>query len=272
MDFFRAIIDFVIILLLLRLLIRQVEANFNQIFNIIFRITDPLLKPAKSLLKNNLRAVLLSVSILVIIRGFIFIAIKPMPVPSGIGISFLYLFQLLFQFYMVVWFISVLTGYGTHNYAISMVQRAFQPLSSMSSYFKIPKRHFSFFSFIFLLLLFSVLNHLLYYIIAYKTLSPSFSIFHSIAEGLKLIIMLFIFPGFFNLVIIAGVLVSWVTPDPYNPIVQTIYGISEPFLRPFRRFIPSLAGLDFSPLIALICFNFIGKYLLAFISSVVRVI
>ena len=97
MDFFRAIIDFVIILLLLRLLIRQVEANFNQLFNIIFRITDPLLKPAKSLLKSNLQAVLLSVSILVVIRGFIFIAIKPMPILSGIGISFLYLFQLLFQ-------------------------------------------------------------------------------------------------------------------------------------------------------------------------------
>ena len=272
MDFIRAIIDFVIILLLLRLLIRPVEANFNQIFNIIFRITNPLLKPVKSLLKKDLQAVLLSVSILVIIRGLVFIAIKPMPLLSGIGISFLYLFQLLFQFYIVVWFISVLTRHGIQNYAVSMVQRAFQPLSSLSSYFKIPKRHFSLFSFIFLLLLFSALNHLLYYIIAYKTLSPSFSFFHSIAEGVKLIIMLFTFPGFFTLIIIAGVLISWITPDPYNPIVQAIYGISEPFLTPFRRFIPSLAGLDFSPLIALFCFNVIGKFLLDFINSVVRVI
>jgi len=272
MYFIRAIIDFVIILLLIRLLIRPVETNFNQIFSIIFRITEPVLKPVKSFLKKDLQAVLFSVFILVILRGFVFIAIKTMPLLSGIGISFLYLFQLLFQFYIIVWFISVLTSYGTQNYAISMVQRAFQPLSLLSSFFRVPRKHFSIFSFIFLLLLFSVLNHLLYYIIAFNRLSPSFSFFHSVAEGLKLIIMLFTFPGFFTLVIIAGVLISWVSPDPYNPIVQTIYGISEPFLTPFRKFIPSLAGLDFSPLIALLCFNVVGNFLLNFINSVVRVI
>ena len=74
-----------------------------------------------------------------------------------------------------------------------------------------------------------------------------------------LVVGLFTFPGFFYLVIIAGVLLSWVSPDPSNPIVQAIYGISEPLLRPFRRFVALLGGLDFSPLIALFCFQILGN-------------
>ncbi len=68
-----------------------------------------------------------------------------------------------------------------------------------------------------------------------------------------------LFPGFFSIVIIIGALLSWVSPDPYNPIVQTIYSISEPLLEPFRRFVPYLGGLDISPILALICFQVLGK-------------
>ena len=62
--------------------------------------------------------------------------------------------------------------------------------------------------------------------------------------------------GFLSLVIIIGALLSWVSPDPYNPVVQTIYGISEPLLEPFRKIIPNLGGLDISPIAALICFSY----------------
>lgn len=267
MPLIKAIIDVIIVLLLLRLLITPVEVNFNQIFSLIYRITDPILSPSKTFLRNDLRAVLLSVFILGIIRGLIYIAIKPMPFISGAGLSFLNLFQLLFQFYMVVWFISVLTNYGVQNYTINMVQRAFKPVSILSSRLGISKQNFSFFSFGFLLILYSALSFLLHHVIAF---GAPFSFFHSIAEGLRLIIVLFIFPGFFSLIIIVGVFLSWVSPDPYNPIVQTIYGISEPFLAPFRRLIPSLAGLDFSPLIALFCFSLIGGILLQLLDAIVR--
>lgn len=279
-----AIIGFIIVLLLIRLLIRPIEANYNQIFSLLYRLTDPILVPARVLFKSDLKAVLLSVFILVIIRGFLYALIKPISIGSGTGISFLNLFRLLFQFYMVVWFIAILTGYRTQTSVISMGQRAFLPISYLSSRLGIPVKHFSLFSFAFLLLIYSALGYLLQYIIPYsafkyfpqymlfRTLSPSFTFFHAIAEGLILIIVLFPFPGFFSLVIIVGVLLSWVSPDPYNPVVQTVYGISEPLLAPFRRFIPSLAGLDFSPLIALICFNAIGVVLLRLIGSVLSVI
>lgn len=49
--------------------------------------------------------------------------------------------------------------------------------------------------------------------------------------------------------ILARALVSWVNPDPFNPIVQFLHQATEPILEPIRRFLPQ-AGIDFSPLVA----------------------
>ena len=254
----KAIIDFLIVLLLVRLLIRPVEANFNTIYSLIYRISDPILKPAKSILRDDTKSVLLSVLCMVLIRGFIYINMSRMTLLAGICGSFLNFFQLLFQFYMVVWFIAILTGDRTHTPVISILQRAFLPLSSLSSKLNIPRKSFSFFSFIFLLFVYSLLSFLLN-IIATSQLASPINFLSSIAEGLILIIALF--PGFFSVVIIVAALLSWVSPDPYNPVVQTIYGISEPLLAPFRKIIPDIGGLDVSPIAALLCFQIVGGLL-----------
>lgn len=54
-------------------------------------------------------------------------------------------------------------------------------------------------------------------------------------------------------VIIARALVSWVNPDPYNPIVRFLVSATEPVLRPVRRLVPprKLGGIDLSPLIVI---------------------
>ncbi len=49
--------------------------------------------------------------------------------------------------------------------------------------------------------------------------------------------------------ILVRALVSWVNPDPFNPIVQLLHQATEPILEPIRRFLPP-GGIDFSPLIA----------------------
>ncbi len=50
-------------------------------------------------------------------------------------------------------------------------------------------------------------------------------------------------------IIVARALISWVSPDPYNPIVQFLYTATEPVLRPVRRRLPA-TGIDISPIIA----------------------
>ena len=64
------------------------------------------------------------------------------------------------------------------------------------------------------------------------------------------------------LVIIAAV-ISWVSPDPRNPIVQFLYRSTEPILRPFRRILPPgrTGGIDFSPLLVVLVILFIRTFL-----------
>ncbi len=267
MFLFKAIIDILIVIVLIRLLIRPVEANFNSIFNLIFRITDPVLKPLKTIVRNEFYCVVLSVLCLVIIRGLLYFSTGRVSLLYGTGVSLLNLFQLLFQFYMVVWFIAILTGESVNTPVIGMLQRAFLPLGSLAAKLNIPRKSFSLFSFLTLFVVYSIISCLLNNIISPKSLGLSFYLFYGIAEGLVLIIELF--PGFFSLVILVSVLLSWVSPSPHNPVVQTIYGISEPLLVPFRRIIPLIAGLDLSPVAALLCFQIIGGVLRQGILNVV---
>jgi YggT family protein len=52
------------------------------------------------------------------------------------------------------------------------------------------------------------------------------------------------------IIVIIAAVISWVNPDPYNPIVRGIYGVTEPVLNRIRRVLPMpVPGLDFSPLI-----------------------
>jgi len=65
-----------------------------------------------------------------------------------------------------------------------------------------------------------------------------------------------------NWLIIIRALLSWVNPDPSNPVVRFLYATTEPMLAPFRRIVPAYAtGLDFSPIFALVCVWFIKLFL-----------
>ena len=58
-------------------------------------------------------------------------------------------------------------------------------------------------------------------------------------------------------VIIARALISWVNPDPWNPIVQFLERVTEPVLSPIRRWIGWRMGIDLSPIIAILIISFL---------------
>jgi YggT family protein len=61
-------------------------------------------------------------------------------------------------------------------------------------------------------------------------------------------------------VIIIRALISWVNPDPYNPIVRFLIGVTEPVLYRIRRFLPAM-GLDLSPVVAILAIIFLQQFL-----------
>jgi len=56
--------------------------------------------------------------------------------------------------------------------------------------------------------------------------------------------------------IIIQAILSWINPDPSNPVAGVLYSITRPVLQPFRRLIKPMGGLDLSPLFALIALMF----------------
>lgn len=69
-------------------------------------------------------------------------------------------------------------------------------------------------------------------------------------------------------IIIAQAIISWVRPDPYNPIVRFLDRVTEPVLTPIRRRLPvSFGGFDFSPLIVLLAIIFLQEF---FIKSLIQ--
>lgn len=63
-------------------------------------------------------------------------------------------------------------------------------------------------------------------------------------------------------IIIIRALLSWVNPDPYNPIVQFLYNVTEPVLYRIRRAIPmSGMGIDFAPIVVLLAIIFLQSFL-----------
>ena len=61
--------------------------------------------------------------------------------------------------------------------------------------------------------------------------------------------------------IIARAVISWVNADPYNPIVRFLISATEPVLYPIRRRLPMFGGIDFSPIIVILCIIFIQSFL-----------
>ena len=62
--------------------------------------------------------------------------------------------------------------------------------------------------------------------------------------------------------ILIRALISWVSPDPFNPIVQLLQKTTEPILEPIRRLLPNLP-IDLSPLIAFFAIIFLQRFLVA---------
>ena len=64
-------------------------------------------------------------------------------------------------------------------------------------------------------------------------------------------------------IVIIGALLSWVNPDPYNPLVRFLYAATEPVFSWLRRKLPflRLGGIDFSPLVVIALIIFLDSAL-----------
>jgi YggT family protein len=74
----------------------------------------------------------------------------------------------------------------------------------------------------------------------------------AVATVLDYVLVIFMF------ITIARAVLSWVSPDPYNPIVRFIHNVTEPVLYQIRKRLPMMyGGIDFSPIIVILIIIFL---------------
>ncbi len=71
-------------------------------------------------------------------------------------------------------------------------------------------------------------------------------------------------------IIIIRALISWVNPDPYNPIVQFLYSVTEPVLYEVRKRLPFMGGIDISPIIVIFAIIFLKIFLVGSLMDLAR--
>ncbi|BAF60006.1 MAG: YggT family protein [Pelotomaculum sp.] len=65
--------------------------------------------------------------------------------------------------------------------------------------------------------------------------------------------------------LIVRILLSWVRHNPYQPVIRFIYEVTEPFLSLFRRIVPPVGPVDFSPIVAFFVLHLIRQVLISFL-------
>jgi YggT family protein len=74
-------------------------------------------------------------------------------------------------------------------------------------------------------------------------------------------------------IVVGRAIMSWVNPDPYNPIVRFLHDVTEPVLSRIRRMIPVFGGgVDFSPFILIIAILFLRNFLVPTLDHLSKVI
>jgi YggT family protein len=74
----------------------------------------------------------------------------------------------------------------------------------------------------------------------------------SVLQFISIVINLYVW------VVIIAALITWVQPNPYNPIVRFLWNVTEPVYRWIRRFIPTtFGGFDIAPIILILALQFL---------------
>jgi YggT family protein len=80
----------------------------------------------------------------------------------------------------------------------------------------------------------------------------------AVAKVLDMILTVYVW------IVIARAVLSWVSPDPYNPIIRFIHALTEPVLAPIRRRLPIAFGaVDLSPVVVMLAAVFLQQFVVA---------
>ncbi len=256
------IVDIYIMLLFIRIFTAESE-RYDAIFGLVYRATDPVVRPLGTALRRRSSdlAPLVPIFVLLLLKGMMLGSI-PWALQSFA--------DRLFQLYVLI--IIVISGVREYytNPIASFGQRLVNPVRAIAANFSRHRVTVNLLSVLILVILHTIVTLILLSLrpeAVGAAIGSNPAVFKlAFVNSLRMIVNL---TSFFTIVIIINALLSWVSPDPLNPVVQLITLINAPIIDPIRRVIPPVGGMiDISPIIAIIALqiaNGIGHSILSYL-------
>ncbi len=251
-------IKFIVCVILLHAAMTSQELHFNPLGKLVASVTNPVYMNMLKMTKKRTDTL-----------APVFVA--ALAVAYGIAVSFLggtglirgffYAFDDVLRFILLFYIIAVLVGsttnrFGSTTYSTFFYRIALPWVKLTRTFINLPGNAVIFPALIVLFALFIAVDTL-FHICFYMTTAGAVHIVPAVkgaaAGGIRVLMDLL---GLFTWLIIIRALMSWVSPDPRNPVVQFVIAMTEPVMEPFRKIIPPLGFIDISPIILLIVIYF----------------
>lgn len=260
-----------IIVLLLRTSMTRQELYFNPFGKIVASMTEPiygaLLKGKNKAQADRLTPVL--ILLVVVVYAFLFWVFSGYPFIQALFVSVDDILIFLMLFYIVAIILgSMVNTYGAtvytsffHRMGLFWVKLARTLTNIPGNIIVIPAIVLVFIAYVLLdsglWMSFNLLGH--------SAFDPVSSILHVTQNGLLAIVGIL---RYLTWLIIIRALMSWVSPDPSNPVVQLIHSLTDPIMRPFSRLVPPIGMIDISPIILIFLIEFLRMFLVRVIGIV----
>lgn len=249
------IIKAYIIVLMFRYVATTQELNFNPIGKTVAMLTEPVFKKFRIAKEQSDRFIPMLIFTGVIIASLL----QMLFTKSNIVLAFFAVISNFLLFFMLFFTVSILLGnfvnkplmshYVMFFYRLGFpwvkLTRTIIPISSNKIIYPAVLMVF----FIYVCASFIIIVGIQAFSAGLNAVAPISALLFAVKSGLLGLIDLLYYLSW---LIIARALMSWVSPDVRNPIVQLIYTLTEPVLAPFRRIIPSVGIFDFSALVAIV--------------------
>jgi YggT family protein len=237
------LIDIYLVFLFVRIFIMARE-RYDPIFDMICKATDPVITPLGTSMRShqfNL-APLVPMAVLLLVKGVL---------RNSIAASLLGFADTLFQLYVLI--LIIISGFSEYytNPIANFGQRIVNPVRAIVANFSHQVGTVNLLAILLLLVV-----HIFLSMVLTTFMAASLPLKPAVLRSLSLILSL---TNVFALIIFIHVLLSWVSPDPRNPIVQLLALISYPIIEPIRRVVPPLGMLDLSPFIAIIALQVVNR-------------
>jgi YggT family protein len=236
------------------------ELHFNPLGKLVAKMTDPVLeKMFKLTKKSSDRATPLFIALAIFLESFLIFIFAQ----KSMIYSLLYGAADILSFLMLFYIVCVLLGSLASNSHMTHYAMYFHRLGSFwvkltRTFIPVKGNVVIVPAILIVFAVFTAINAGI--TISFQTIGGNLDPVYAVKLAAKSNIFAIVgLLDIFVWLVIIRALLSWVSPDPRNPVVQLIVSLTDPIMEPFRRIMPNMGGIDLSPMILIFVVYFIKQ-------------